>query len=147
MIYIAFIGMSEQALKIANEALKYIPDYASIYFNIANILGKVGRFSEAETYFKQAILRNPTDPMFYTNLGIFFSILYISNNTIVHSIYYVLISIKSTKLCIFVGVLYHRWNKVSEAEYMYKKALEFNPHSRSAKENLKKLQSLKRSVK
>ncbi|XP_035733184.1 protein O-mannosyl-transferase TMTC4-like isoform X1 [Vespa mandarinia] len=46
-----------------------------------------------------------------------------------------------------LGVLYHRWNKVSEAEYMYKKALEFNPHSHSAKENLKKLRSLKRSVK
>ncbi|KAK2587380.1 hypothetical protein KPH14_003097 [Odynerus spinipes] len=46
-----------------------------------------------------------------------------------------------------LGVLYHRWNKVKEAEYMYKKALEFNPHSHSAKENLKKLQSLKRSIK
>ncbi|XP_014609457.1 PREDICTED: transmembrane and TPR repeat-containing protein 4-like isoform X2 [Polistes canadensis] len=46
-----------------------------------------------------------------------------------------------------LGVLYHRWNKVNEAEYMYKKALEFNPHSQSAKENLKKLQSLKRSIK
>ncbi|XP_015190839.1 PREDICTED: transmembrane and TPR repeat-containing protein 4-like isoform X1 [Polistes dominula] len=46
-----------------------------------------------------------------------------------------------------LGVLYHRWNKVNEAEYMYKKALEFNPHSQSAKENLKKLQSLKRSMK
>ncbi|KAL2712405.1 protein O-mannosyl-transferase TMTC4-like isoform X1 [Vespula squamosa] len=46
-----------------------------------------------------------------------------------------------------LGVLYHRWNKVNEAEYMYKKALEFNPHSRSAKENLKKLRLLKRSVK
>lgn len=46
-----------------------------------------------------------------------------------------------------LGVLYHRWNKVNEAEYMYKKALKFNPHSHSAKENLKKLQSLKRSIK
>lgn len=105
--------MSEQALKIANQALQYIPDYASIHFNIAYILGKSGRFLEAETYFKQAISRSPTDPMFHTNLG----------------------------------VLYHRWNKVKEAEYMYKKALEFNPHSSSAKENLKKLQSLKRSIK
>lgn len=108
-----FIGMREDALKIANQALQYLPNDASIYFNIANILGKVGNFVEAEIYFKNAISRNPKDAMFYTNLG----------------------------------VLYHRWNKFDEAENMYKRALEIKPKLNSANENLRKLYSLKSSIK
>jgi len=55
---------------MANKALKFIPNHASIYFNIANILGKKGKYEEAEIQFKQAILRDPTGPMIYANLGI-----------------------------------------------------------------------------
>lgn len=62
--------MAEEALKTAREALKFIPNHASIYFNIANILGKKGKFEEAEMYFKLAILKNSTDPTIYANLGI-----------------------------------------------------------------------------
>lgn len=61
--------MTEKALKTANEALKFIPNHASVYFNIANILGKKGRFEEAEIQFKLAMSKNPTDPMIYANLG------------------------------------------------------------------------------
>lgn len=76
-----FVGMLHEALKVAYEALKYAPDYAPIYFNIANVLGKIGRYTEAEINFKTAISKNPTDPMYYTNLGkYFFFILYTFNN-------------------------------------------------------------------
>lgn len=46
-----------------------------------------------------------------------------------------------------LGVLYHRWNKFQEAENMYKKALEVKPELNSAKENLRKLYSLKSPIK
>jgi len=39
-------------LKVANKALKFIPNHASIYFNVANILGKKGKYEEAEIQFK-----------------------------------------------------------------------------------------------
>ncbi|KOX77837.1 Transmembrane and TPR repeat-containing protein 4 [Melipona quadrifasciata] len=107
------LRMRDNALKIGNQALQYLPDDASIHFNIANILGKAGNFVEAEVYFKNAISRNSKDAMFYTNLG----------------------------------VLYHRWKKFNEAENMYKKALEIKPELNSAKENLRKLYSLKTSIK
>jgi len=55
---------------MANKALKFIPNHASIYFNVANILGKKGKYEEAEIQFKQAILKDPTAPMIYANLGI-----------------------------------------------------------------------------
>ncbi|XP_076640372.1 protein O-mannosyl-transferase F38B6.6 [Colletes latitarsis] len=107
------LGMREDALNIAIQALQFLPDDASIHFNIANILGKAGNFVEAEVHFKNAISKNPTDSMFYTNLG----------------------------------VLYHRWNKLNEAEHMYKKALEIKPELHSARDNLRKLYSLKSSIK
>ncbi|XP_043255369.1 protein O-mannosyl-transferase TMTC4-like [Colletes gigas] len=107
------LGMREDALNVAIQALQFLPDDASIHFNIANILGKAGNFVEAEVHFKNAISKNPTDSMFYTNLG----------------------------------VLYHRWNKLNEAEHMYKKALEIKPELHSARDNLRKLYSLKSSIK
>lgn len=55
---------------MANEALKFIPNHASIYFNIGNILGKKGKYEDAEIQFKQAISKDPMAPMIYANLGI-----------------------------------------------------------------------------
>ena len=63
--------MREEALNTAHQALKFLPDDASIHFNIANILGKAGNFIEAEVHFRSAISKNPTDSMYYTNLGKF----------------------------------------------------------------------------
>ena len=54
---------------MARAALKFIPGDATIHFNIANILGKAGRFEEAEVEFKEAISRDPTNPTVLTNLG------------------------------------------------------------------------------
>lgn len=54
---------------MANEALKFIPNHASIYFNIGNILGKKGKYEDAEIQFKQAISRDPIAPIIYANLG------------------------------------------------------------------------------
>lgn len=68
--YSIILDKTEEALKMANEALKFVPNHASIYFNIANILGKKGKYEEAEIQFKQAISRDPTAPMIYANLGI-----------------------------------------------------------------------------
>ncbi|XP_076281504.1 protein O-mannosyl-transferase Tmtc4 [Lasioglossum baleicum] len=107
------LGKRDDALKVAYRALEFLPDDASIHFNIANILGKVGNFVEAEMYFKKAISKDSTNSMFYTNLG----------------------------------VLYHRWNKLNDAEYMYKKALDIKPEFNSARENLRKLYTLKSSIK
>ena len=39
-----------------------------------------------------------------------------------------------------LGVLYHRWGKYSKAQQHYQAALELDPKSHNAKENLKKLQ-------
>jgi len=55
---------------VANKALKFIPNHASIYFNVANILGKKGKYEEAEIQFKQAISKDLTASMIYVNLGI-----------------------------------------------------------------------------
>lgn len=61
--------MSSEALKVGRTALKFIPTDATVRFNIANILGKEGRFEEAEVEFKEAISREPTNPSIITNLG------------------------------------------------------------------------------
>lgn len=43
------------------------------------------------------------------------------------------------KFCLFVGVLYHRWDKKDKARQMYKKALEIDSNLKSAELNLKRL--------
>jgi len=47
----------------------------------------------------------------------------------------------------YLGVLYHRWNKLNAAEEMYKKALQLKPDLYSAKDNLQRLYTLKGSNK
>jgi len=37
---------------MADKALKFIPNHASIYFNVANILEKKEKYEEAEIQFK-----------------------------------------------------------------------------------------------
>lgn len=106
------LDMREEALKMGYQALHFLPGDASIHFNVANMLGKVGNFVEAEKHFKNAISKNPADAMFYTNLG----------------------------------VLYHRWNRFREAEYMYKQALKIKPQLNSARDNLRKLYSIKTAI-
>ncbi|XP_034189920.2 protein O-mannosyl-transferase TMTC4 [Osmia lignaria lignaria] len=45
-----------------------------------------------------------------------------------------------------LGVLYHRWNRFREAEYMYKQALKIKPQLNSARDNLRKLYSIKTAI-
>lgn len=47
----------------------------------------------------------------------------------------------------YLGVLYHRWNKLSIAEQMYKRALQLKPDLKSAKDNMKNLYTLKATIK
>lgn len=63
------IGLSQKALDKGKEALKLFPDDASIHLNIANILGKLGSFLEAEIEFKISINLDRHNPLIYTNLG------------------------------------------------------------------------------
>lgn len=63
------LGQSEEALKIAEKALMYIPEDAAIHFNLGNILGKKKFFERAEFHFKKALLLDSKNSVYYTNLG------------------------------------------------------------------------------
>lgn len=68
-IYYLFVGKYEEAESTAMEALYILPTDAGIHFNLANSLGKLSRFSEAEKHFKIAIELNPNQGLYYVNLG------------------------------------------------------------------------------
>lgn len=50
-------------------ALMYIPNDAAVHFNIGNMLGKVGKYEEAEKYFQTALYYEPKNALYYSNLG------------------------------------------------------------------------------
>lgn len=96
----------DQALRVSDNALKYIPNDTSITFLRANIYGKLGRYEEAENLYKQVVIKEPLNYLYHTNLA----------------------------------VLYHRWNRISEAIDSYKKALDCDPkRAVTARENINKL--------
>nr|CAD7604858.1 unnamed protein product [Timema genevievae] len=101
------IGEMYRAELVAQEALSVLPMEPSLHFNLANTLGKAGRFAEAEKHFSEALALDPNNSVYYTNLG-------------------------TNPLC----VLYHRWKKLDKAETLYKQALSLNPGLQSAKDNL-----------
>lgn len=59
----------DRAETIAQEALVILPQEPSLHFNLANTLGKVGRFAEAEKHFKDAISLDMNNAVYCTNLG------------------------------------------------------------------------------
>lgn len=63
------LGDLEKAESVAREALQYLPSEASLHFNLANTLGKAGRYAESEKHFLQAIHFNNGNPTYHTNLG------------------------------------------------------------------------------
>ncbi|XP_043271664.1 protein O-mannosyl-transferase TMTC4-like isoform X2 [Venturia canescens] len=66
------LGKPSEALKVARTGLKFIPDDSTLHFNIGNILGKAGRFEEAEIEFKEAISKDSKNPTILTNLGVLY---------------------------------------------------------------------------
>jgi Flp pilus assembly protein TadD len=59
----------DKAESIAQQALTILPQEPSLHFNLANTLGKAGRFAEAEKHFTEAIGLDSKNAIYYTNLG------------------------------------------------------------------------------
>jgi len=59
----------DKAESIAQEALTILPQEPSLHFNLANTLGKGGRFAEAEKHFMEAVGLDMKNAVYYTNLG------------------------------------------------------------------------------
>jgi Flp pilus assembly protein TadD len=59
----------DRAESVAQEALAILPQEPSLHFNLANTLGKAGRFAEAEKHFKEAVGLDTKNAVYYTNLG------------------------------------------------------------------------------
>jgi tetratricopeptide (TPR) repeat protein len=62
----------EDVLKYSEIALNYLPNDTNILFSRANTFGKLSRFAEAETIFKQIIKSEPNKSIFYANLGVLY---------------------------------------------------------------------------
>ncbi|KAK0090426.1 hypothetical protein PV326_004130 [Microctonus aethiopoides] len=63
------LGMAEKALDKGKIAMGLFQNDPRIHLNVANILGKLERFSEAEVEFQHAAALDNTNPTIYTNLG------------------------------------------------------------------------------
>lgn len=61
----------DDVLKYSEIALTYLPNDTSILFSRANTFGKLSRFEEAESIFKQIIQAEPKS-IFYANLGVLY---------------------------------------------------------------------------
>lgn len=65
------LGDLVKAEAVAREALQHLPSEASLHFNLANTLGKAGKYIESERHFLKAIELNDQNPTYHTNLGKF----------------------------------------------------------------------------
>ncbi|XP_066254780.1 protein O-mannosyl-transferase TMTC4 [Euwallacea similis] len=63
---------AHEAVKLGISALKHVPKAPSIHFALANVLGKLRRFPEAEFHFLQAIKLNENNALYYSNLGVLY---------------------------------------------------------------------------
>ena len=70
-MWISYSGRIADLEVAAKEALTYIPEESSIYYNVANAFGKDGQYQESEKYFLHAIRLDPRNPGYHSNLGQF----------------------------------------------------------------------------
>ena len=62
----------EEVLKYSEIALNFLPNDTNILFSRANTFGKISRYEEAESIFKQIIQAEPKKTIFYVNLGVLY---------------------------------------------------------------------------
>jgi protein O-mannosyl-transferase len=119
------IGRRELAEDVGREALTHLPYEAGLHFNLANTLGKLKQFSQAERHFLKATQLDTQNAKYHANLGKIES--------------FKLNGSKSLCATVFSGVLYHRWKKFAHAEKSYLTALDLDPNLQTAKDNLQML--------
>lgn len=75
IVLLESIGELKRAEKVARTALVILPNEPSLHFNIANILGKMDKFVEAEKHFvaalklKHTLSKNRVVALYHSNLG------------------------------------------------------------------------------
>ncbi|RZB40253.1 DUF1736 and/or TPR 11 domain containing protein [Asbolus verrucosus] len=62
----------DRVLELGRTALAHNPKSPALHFSIANTLGKIQRFEEAEGHFLEAINLNPLNALYYSNLGVLY---------------------------------------------------------------------------
>lgn len=72
LAYFDNTGLAEEILNYSEQALKYVPNDASILFSRANAFGKLGKFYESESLFLRAIQLKPESALFHANLGVLY---------------------------------------------------------------------------
>ena len=58
-------------MKMGEVALKYLPEAAALWFNIANVRGKLEQWEESEQCFLTAIRLDGREARYHLNLGQF----------------------------------------------------------------------------
>lgn len=61
--------MVERAIHATEEATKHLPNESQLYYNLANCLGKAGKYAASEKNFLKAISINDKVPSYHSNLG------------------------------------------------------------------------------
>ncbi|XP_054708383.1 protein O-mannosyl-transferase TMTC4-like [Uloborus diversus] len=72
VIMLDSIGDLEKAEAVGREALRHLPFEASVHFNLANTLGKAGKYVESEEHFLKAIELHKNNPTYHANLGVLY---------------------------------------------------------------------------
>lgn len=72
LAYLDNSGRTEEVLRVSDEALASIPNDTAVLFTRANALGKLNRFTEAETIYRQIIRLKPDVAIYHVNLGVLY---------------------------------------------------------------------------
>ena len=69
LVLLYSMRLYQEAIKLGRTALMHNPKSPALHFSIANTLGKLQRFEEAEKHFMEALNLNPHNALYHSNLG------------------------------------------------------------------------------
>lgn len=135
------MGNSTLALIAWNETVRQDPKHVKAWNNMINVHDNANRNEQVLLVTARALTHLPNHPNLLAARAI--ALAKMGNFAEAEKIYSELIAQHPAeeKYLQNMGVLYHRWRKLDQAERMYREALKINPRSEMARNNLSKLLS------
>ena len=136
-LYLKF-AKAVKAKEAFDQAIFLNPNHRSSWLNLVILSDEEKRFEQAEDYARRALRHLPLEPELYFHLGNIHGKQ--GKYELSEENYLKALSLRETSSYFGnLGVLYHRWKKLTKARAAYEKAMILDPTNLSAKRNLESL--------
>lgn len=127
------LGMTDEAVKAQENALRLKPNDSAAIYSYATALSEAGRYEDARAMFERALEVNPRDYKTHTNLGMTLARLNRLSEAVNRLMQALVLNETHARAWFQLGNVYARLNQFADAKAAYDRVLRLEPHSVDAR--------------